>query len=99
MISIPAAYIMGAYALAFLVIVGLFFIHLFQGFRYGRHDPLTMGVNSFFVLATAAVIIVTVMLLWPVDWTGSFDLSVPSLEGPSIIFPDDASTGQEGGLE
>lgn len=61
-----------------MVVLGVMIgAHLYHGFRFGRHDPLTMTANSLFLAVVIVIILATMALLAPVDWSQSFAVSLP----------------------
>ncbi len=104
MITFPASILLAIFALIGLVMVVMIAVQLYHGYRFGRHDPLTMSVTTAFVAAVGAIVILVAILLAPVDWTSQFtfdpagwlggskiqDLELPSnpTDLPSLFVPN-----------
>lgn len=85
MITIPAIILLGIFAVLFLILFVMMAAHLYHGYRFGRHDPLTMWVNTAFVAAVIGVVTITVTFLVPVDWSGNFTLESPTFNPGSEL--------------
>ena len=91
MISIPAYLLLGVFSIIVLIMTGIIGAQLYHGYRFGKNDPVTMAVNTSFVVAIVAVLVFTVILLLPVDWAQSFDVNQPDIpeipSGNSLQLP------------
>lgn len=85
MITFPAVYLLGLFAAIFSMMVVVMLAHLYHGYRFGRHDPLTMGINTAFLVLAVAITLSTAILLAPVDWSTRFTITTPTVSGPSSL--------------
>jgi len=85
MIAVPAFYLLMLFGLLFGGLAVMIGANLYHGYRFGRHDRLTMSVNTVFLCIVIGIIIGTVVLLTPVSWSESFTIELPEI--PKINLP------------
>lgn len=65
----------------FLVIAGVNVWHLY---RYGDFDKRNRVVGALFSVLSLAVLVVTALYFFSVDWSQTLSFEVPSIETPSL---------------
>lgn len=89
MIEFSGFFLLGIFGIVFLILIIMIGVQIYHGFRFGRHDRLTMVINLVFVSTISGIIIITALMLIPVDWSQPFSISppatVPNLELPEEV--------------
>lgn len=86
--TLPAIWLLLAFAILFLALVIMAIVHLYHAWRFGEHTPLAAITSGLFLSGIIALVIVTLGVLREVDWSQSFELTLPST---SIPGPDQLS--------
>jgi hypothetical protein len=79
MIDIPFWLLLIPYLLAVGIFFLLLFFHLYHIRRFGFWDGITIFILTTFFLVTFFILGGTALLLRTVDWSDTFQLSIPAL--------------------
>lgn len=76
--SFPAALLLIVFAIIFLILTIMAIVHIFHAVRFGGRTHLAIVSSGIFLIGIGVIVLATLAMLVPVDWTQTYDVTVPS---------------------